>query len=313
MKYIKLLFITLFILINISLFSQEDKIVVSLLVDSENDEALKEVITESISIELEVADFDVNRENESFTIKCLYSTDRDILNIVIDCYSIVTSEKILSVSNTGRINLDLDLTIQSLARDLISRLKEVIKKNPELIADPVMDEEIIEEITEAEIDDFKKITITVSVSSFLTTGDASNYFKNGIMPELSLTYRIKQDFGYISAGIRSSANMFKAKGLVYSSDNMLISAGPVIGIGFNTNSAIEISAFLSSGLTMFMIDSEVNGADTTYIPYVSSGLGFNLNFTNNLALYLKTGYDIYFEESVLLTGFSPSVGLTINI
>lgn len=313
MNSIKLIFLSIIIISSFSLFSQENKVAVSIKASSENEESLQDVIIETVTIEFEVAGYEISNENDSFQVLCKYSVNQNILDITLECFSFITSEKILSSTNKARIDLDLDLIIQNVTLDLISQLDDLIKNNPDLIRQPEV--EVVEPVIvdEPEISDFKKLSFSISVASFLTTGDASGYFKNGIKPELNITYRFEQDFGYFYTGVNTSINIFKAQGILYSSENMLISAGPVFGIGINTNSMVDITAFISSGMTMFRINSESKVEDSTFIPYLSGGLGFNADISSNFALSIKAGYDVYFEESVLITGFSPSVGITVYI
>lgn len=313
MDNIKLIFFSIIIISSFSLFSLENSIAVSLETESKNGESLEDVIIETITIEFEVAGYDISTENASFQVICKYSVYQNVLDIALECYSTISSEKVLESSDRARVDLDLDLIIQNVTLDLISQLNDLINNNPDLIRQPEVEvaEPIIED--KPDVSNFKHLSFSMSVASFLTTGDAANYFKNGIKPELNIAYRFEQDFGYYYLGINSSINIFKAQGLIYSSENMLISAGPVIGIGIDTNSVFDISAFISSGLTMFRMSSESKNTDSTFIPYLSGGFGFNAKFSDNFALNIKAGYDVYFEESVLITGFSPSVGITMYI
>ena len=151
--------------------------------------------------------------------------------------------------------------------------------------------------------------MSTGFSPFLTTGEASGYFTLGLSPEICAGYRFPRPGGYMVLGLSGSANYFIAEGVLLSSENFLISAGPELRYGIESNSSLGIIWRVSGGAALFMMNKNNEGFQSAVIPYASGGMGMTLKWGLGVGIQLTANYTVYVESSVLITGFSPSVGV----
>ena len=280
------------------------------------------------------------RQGASFLIKSRYSTDESFLELSLDCIRATDGVILHSTSKESKMDLDLDSFIRKAAMEIIALIKEDIKNNPPLILKSVekvelSKEEKIETDTEDEaigqVDDsvevshtpdrvpvilpadFRNFTISTGFIPFMTTGKASNYFTYGMGPDLYTGYNFQTPFGYFGLGIYSSLIYFAAEGLLISSENLLISAGPEIRLGVDTNSFLGIFLRVNGGVTLFMMNRNNEGYQSAVIPFASGGMGLTMNITSILGIAVSTNYSLYIENSILITGFSPSAGIDLKL
>ncbi|MCK5197467.1 MAG: hypothetical protein KAR21_03915, partial [Spirochaetales bacterium] len=179
----------------------------------------------------------------------------------------------------------------------------------------------IEETTEKESEtvpdidpeNFRHFTISAGFSPFLTTGKASNYFTYGLMPVQYTGYRFHTSYGYFSSGLFSSLNYFTAEGVLVSSENILISAGPEIRFGFTAYPFQDLFFRLSGGGTFFMMNTNNKGYISTVIPFASGGMGLTMNVTPWFGIVVSLNYSLYIEYSILISGFSPSGNISLRL
>ena len=162
-------------------------------------------------------------------------------------------------------------------------------------------------------EDFRHFIISTGFTPFMTTGNASNYFTFGLGPDLHTAYNFQTSFGYFGLGIYSSLIYFKAEGLIISSENFLISAGPEIRLGIDANPFLGIFFQINGGGTYFMMNKNDEGYEGTVIPFVSGGMGMTLNISSGFGIAISTNYSLYIESSILITGFSPSAGIYLRL
>ena len=161
--------------------------------------------------------------------------------------------------------------------------------------------------------DSMHFTFSASFSPFLTTGEATSYFTLGMFPDIYAGYCFFTSYGYFSLGLTTSLNYFKAEGILLPSDNLLISLGPEIRLGFDANSFPDMFLRFTGGASLFMMNRNNEGYKNTIIPFISGGPGINLNITRSFGIVITTNYSLYFETSVLITGFSPSAGVYLRL
>ncbi len=78
------------------------------------------------------------------------------------------------------------------------------------------------------------------------------------------------------------------------------------------NSFAGMYVRMSGGGTLFMINTNNSGLQSTVIPYFSAGLGADFYFIKHFGIALIANYSIYFEESTLISGFLPSLGINFR-
>ena len=283
--------------------------------------SFNDIITDIISLEFEMRGLKVlsvpmtsqskllqksKKENASYFIECLYRSDTEHLSIVLDCYRVNDSFLMYNGTINSTIDLELDVNIKESIKTLIEIIEEDIRENPQLITINLPEEKKDEN---NESFKFRHFTITAGFSPFFTTGQASNYFFIGFVPHIHSQYRIKLQFGYLGLGWFVKSNFFKAEGLSFTSDNILLSTGPDVRLALEFNTTLEVFLSLKGGLSLFLMNRNDEGYQRTLVPYTSGGLGFNINLTSSLGITVSTNYSVHFENSVFITGFSPAMGI----
>ena len=307
------------------------------------------VIIESISFELREAEFgiiisdDINNKEQllllakqkkaSFLIKSSYLRVEKSLTLNINCYRTKEGTLLHSISKTSKIDLDLDSVIREIAKELIIFIKQDIKNNPDLVYFNTENKlKIVEKKddslltngneksgqvhTKKEVLDninYRHFSFSTEALTFMTTGDASSYFINGLGAGLHAAYNLQTSFGYLGLGLGSAAVYFEAEGILLRSENFFISAGPEIILDLSANQLLDIFFRLNSGATLFMMNRNNEGYKSTIIPFVSGGMGMTINFTPGFGIILSTTYSLYIESSILITGFSPSAGIYLGL
>ncbi len=286
-----------------------------------------------------------NQQGASFLIESSYSIKNGSIQIDFNCYRTDANSRIFSTSSQGGLDLELDSVIKEAALDIITQIEQNIESRPLIIPESTgsieeEEETIISEDKPADEDrsiketeasqtvliahtpaetpvtepsEFKHFTISIGFTPFMTTGKASNYFTFGIGPDLYTAYNFQTPFGYFGLGIYSSLIYFTAEGLLISSENLLISAGPEIRLGIDANEVLGIFLRLNSGATLFMLNKNNEGYKSAVIPFVSGGMGLTMNMTSGFGIIISANYSLYIENSILITGFSPSAGIYIRI
>lgn len=279
-------------------------------------------------------------QGASFLIESKYSTDGGNLELALNCFRATDGIKLHSILKEGKIDLDLDSFIRKTVMDIVSLIKEDIKNNPPSVLESVEkvdlpEEEQIETKTEDEaieqvedsVDvshtpdrvpviqpaDFRHFTISTGFTPFMTTGKASSYFTYGMGPDLHTGYNFQTPFGYFGLGIYFSLIYFTAEGVLLSSDNLLISAGPEIRLGVDANPFLGIFLKVNGGATLFMMNRNNEGYQSAVIPFVSGGMGLTMNITPGVGIVISTNYSLYIENSILISGFSPSAGIYLRL
>ena len=310
---------------------------------------IAEFINDNISLELKIEGYLVKildrdvidlqtatvEANAKYLVSSKYSNENNVLKLTMDLIRVKDNANIFTINSSSTIDLDLDSSI----RDSILLLITELKKN--IISNPPINDEIVE-ITDTavqesqEIQDvkqeisvtqnantipekliakerFRKFKISAGFSPFLTTGNASDYFTLGLLTEIHFEYRFQTSFGYFGLGIQSSVNYFTATGLLLSSENLLIAIGPEVRLGIDATSFLDLFIKLNGGVTIFMLNKNNEGYVSALIPYISGGLGIVMNITPAFGLYISGNYSVYFEKSLFITGFSPTLGLHLKL
>ncbi len=307
--------------------------------DKNDDNSLLDLINESISLEFQInrfsTDIDLNTDLDdalhnadlsgaTYLIRSNYSVTDNDLFIEMHGIRVANGVEIYSVRFESTINLDFDSRIKKSLEPLIAKIKKNFMENPPLTAeiiepiiikdeiykDEIFDtKEVVTEMEDEEEDIFRHLEIFLGFSPFLTTGDASEFFTLGLVPEMSFIYKRQTPFGYWGIGLFSSFNFFSASGNLDTSDNCLISLGPEIKLGFKSTKLLTLNIKLNGGMTFFLHKKENEDYLNSIVPFISGGIGLTIDFLPSLGAYFSGIYILYAESSVLITGFSPSIGM----
>ena len=159
----------------------------------------------------------------------------------------------------------------------------------------------------------KHFEIALGCAPFVTTGVASEYFKLGILPSMSLSYLFQGQLMRLGLGLYAGVNVFTATGSVASADNYIIPLGVNLRyeIGNERHPCVQFG--ISSGPALFLMNSTANGMLTGLTFYGRGSLGVRLPIGSTFGITIEVGYDVYWEQPSPIMGFSPSVLTAIRL
>jgi hypothetical protein len=159
----------------------------------------------------------------------------------------------------------------------------------------------------------KHFEIALGCAPFVTTGAASEYFKIGLLPSMSLSYLIQGQLMRLGLGLYTGVNLFTAVGAVTSADNYIIPLGLNLRYEIGSERYPCVQFGLSGGPALFLMNSTANGMLTGLTFYGRGTLGVRLPLGRTFGVTIEVGYDVYWEQPSPIMGFSPSVVTTIRL
>ncbi len=298
---------------------------------------LGEVINDSILLELKIAGFDApnsriekelliiddmlssaEESGSQFIIIDSYELNNDQITFRIECYEAEKKEQLISIEKEEQIGFFLDSAINESMTEVIKKINENIPENREVIQEKPEEQQFIPEIiTEDENslyeEDNNQILLSAALSPFMTTGKAGKYFTHGWEFYLYGGYPLKISNFDFYGGIFLLANKFSSEGVLISSDNTFLTFGPEARILFSLSEQLTFFTDAALGTTVFMMKSDIEDTRSTMFPYFSFGGGVEKQVSRLWKGYVHLRYSFYFEQSVLITGFSPALGVNIKI
>ncbi len=287
---------------------------------------LNAVITDSIILEFFIRNFDVLnyevgdrermltlgfRTRSSYLIEAEYSVVQGQLEIQIRCIRISDEAEIYSDSIRTRVGLDLDEEIQARVSMLIDLIEADIDQNPDLVTRLVYDEEVRESPPQERESNWPDVTAELSL--FFPLGESAEYLSMGIVPRIRVHYPITLPFGELALGWSFSMNFISAQGDLYSSENIFTSTGPDILLKWFITEKIYLYTGLSGGVCIWMTNREDEGYQGMLLPSLIADAGAGWIFSDHVGFVAGAAFSIYPEESLNITGISPSVGVYFNI
>jgi hypothetical protein len=147
----------------------------------------------------------------------------------------------------------------------------------------------------------------------VTTGEASEYFKLGVLPALSLSYLFQGELMRLALGLYAGMNYFKAAGAIASANNFIVPMGVNLRYEIGTERSPGVQFGISSGPALFMMNTTTSGLLMGLTFYARGSLGVRLPLGNTFGITIETGYDVYWEQPSPIMGFSPAVQTTIRL
>jgi len=159
----------------------------------------------------------------------------------------------------------------------------------------------------------KHFEIALGCAPFVTTGVASEYFKLGILPSLSLSYLFQGQLMRLGLGLYTGVNLFTATGSVASAENFIVPMGVSLRyeIGNERHACVQFG--ISGGPALFLMNSTANGVLSGLTFYGRGTLGVRLPLGSTFGITIEAGYDVYWEQPSPIMGLSPSVLTTIRL
>jgi len=159
----------------------------------------------------------------------------------------------------------------------------------------------------------KHFEIALGCGPFVTTGVASEYFKLGVLPSMSLSYLFQGQLMRLGLGLYGAVNIFTATGSVASADNLIVPMGLNLRYEIGNERYPCVQFGVSGGPALFLMNSTANGMLTGLTFYGRGTLGVRLPLGRTFGVTIEAGYDVYWEQPSPIMGFSPSVLTTIRL
>ncbi|MDC7218315.1 MAG: hypothetical protein PQJ59_00135 [Spirochaetales bacterium] len=188
------------------------------------------------------------------------------------------------------------------ARDLARQLGEGISLSRELASEP--------EPSREESSEKNHFVFLLDLGGHISTFESADYFKTAITPAFRCLFRqYDSRFSLFYGGVVRFTG-FTAEGDNRESSGALWSLGAEVGIESPPSGRFRYFTRMSGGASYLTMETETDGTLGKFLPSLSCGMGASLSFTDNLSGILALDYALFAEESVLLTGFIPSLGIS---
>ncbi len=258
----------------------------------------------------------------NFVVVCLYGKHQDRIRIDFRWYDVQSKTLATELAIEARIDLDLDTTIRKALTEILDQNRERIQNLARTVVvdtstetDKQMQEGTEKPLFPAwkaealEKHEKKRIEVSLGFSPFITTGNASEYFKVGLMPGLSGSYRIPLANSTIGIGLVAGYNGFPAEGTDATSQNSLIPVG--LDVKYWMGGKFPVGPFvrLAGGPAVFTVVVETLGIFTKLVFFATGGIGFRIPLSQTFGMNLEASYTIFFDRPIAITGFTPSIYL----
>ena len=284
-----------------------------------------DIINSSIELELKIKQFasyrkDVDtlpglyekalKENTSYIILTEVQIDAEELKYIMAVYRAADQFPVYETSRTVTINFYLDqavkesasILVQAMIADSLANPDKIVRKSPEVLP-------VGEAAGESPVSFF---SLSLGFGPYLTNGEASSYFTTGLAPEFHADFNFKTPGGYWSLGIFGSYNLAEARGVLFDADLQFASVGPELQYAIRFNPVLDLFYNITGGYTILIVNPNDEGIRIASFPFASGRVGLNINIFKHAGLYLSAGYLVYFEQSVVITGLLPSLGLHLR-
>ncbi len=135
----------------------------------------------------------------------------------------------------------------------------------------------------------------------------------GLEPNFFGGYRLKAGTGSITLGVYAGLNIFTATGVLISSENLLIPLGADVRYSSSRTNVISLMVRAAGGGALFMVNPNDSGFQRKFIPFASGGMGVNIGEKGAFVISIQANFTVYFEASLPIMGFSPSVNASLRL
>jgi hypothetical protein len=159
----------------------------------------------------------------------------------------------------------------------------------------------------------KHIEFSAGFAPFLATGKTSDYFTLGYAVSGMLNLWINLPVGQLGLGVYSGINSFDSMGLISSAKNSLIPFGADVRYVVGGDFPLALSVHLTGGPALLIVEPSFTGRVMKLVPFVGGGFGVSLAIAGLVGVTVDATYMAFFEGSVTIMGFSPSLNLYLSI
>lgn len=159
----------------------------------------------------------------------------------------------------------------------------------------------------------KRFDIGLGVAPFVATGQASEYFKLGIVPVLNAVFLFRGEAGRLGLGVYTGANLFSAAGSMETESVALVPTGLLLRYEIGREGTPLIVFGVSAGPAILSMKKQTEAALTGLTFYGRATLGIRLPIGRVFGIGAEAGYDFYWEQPYPITGFCPALYATIRL
>ena len=264
-----------------------------------------EFTTRNREILLDFSWYDVEEERFSASSSKLEKVDLMLDRVISEAVSEILYAVRKRLANFSRSEFKRPSEAEGTAPASVSKESEQqdISRQDEIKA---VKGETIDTRPEMQIPRGKHFELSTGFAPFLVTGAASKYFKIGYLASLYGNFRIDLGTGQLGIGWFFGINIFGAEGVVAATDNLLIPLGLDFRYIIGNGLPLGLFVHISGGPAIFIVDSTLKGGLVNVMPYVMGGIGLSLPFSDFFGIAVDTSYAVFFEQSILIMGFTPS-------
>ena len=155
------------------------------------------------------------------------------------------------------------------------------------------------------------LALSAAFSPLVPVDAAASYFGLSYGASLSLFVlpfpRDVLGVGLVARGVRADVT-----GVVTTADLLLAPLGVAVRITAPTEPFAPYLRF-AGGAAWLQATSAVGEEIESFVPYVGGELGVRIGIVRAIGVEASVGFEAFFEQSVLILGFAPSIGIAVEL
>ncbi len=256
---------------------------------------------------------------------CSYDVEGQQMDVTLGWYDSKTTGAVIVVQARGPVDLHLDSVILDALDQILARVGDrirVLSANRSLESSRPSPEAtpagfpvvtvIGPPAAQPASKPIRRLLLSGGFAPFLPTGAAAYYFTLGYLPSVLATYFLDTPVGPVGLGLYAGMDYFSAIGSQDYADTYLLPIG--VDVRYRVGQGLLRPFFhVVGGPALMIMVTGTQGTVTNILPFLKSGIGVEVMLTQELGISALADYDVYFELPYLVTGFSPSMNLELNL
>jgi hypothetical protein len=246
------------------------------------------------------------REQATYAIAGMYARSGADVTVRFSWYDVATETLSAEATRTGQFDLDFDRLIGE-AVDEILTTTGARRERPE----PVLPVDPSPAVIAAEMG--RGLVSDASFTGFLVNGQASDYFKVGIMPSVFAGYGFPLGGARLVAGLSVGYAQFFTQAELEDTRVRVIPLGAELRYELRGLLPVGVYGRAGGGPALLSFDDGAGSWRTKMIPYASAGFGVLIPLGGMVDVRLEAGYAVFFEEIYPILGFVPTIGTILRL
>lgn len=247
-----------------------------------------------------------------FILLGLVSLDGSDVTVSLSLFLVETSEELSRALTTVEVGLTLDRAIAGLTGNVLEQARPYLiaaARERRDAAGPRTEPDVASEPdTRTPRDHF--VDIATSFAPLVPVADAARYLGPG-MGATAVIHVLPFPGNTVGVGVRARAVLTTATGIATSADLLIAPIG--LSVGYTAPSSPFVPfARLAGGVAYIRATHEVLGEFESVVPYANAEIGTRFVVVGPIALEAFVGFEACLEESLLILGFAPSIGVALR-